>query len=384
MGDIKDATSNLSSWFNKTGVSDFVEGGSLVGQATGLDFKDQAMILAGYGALGQLPGDLGAFFSSDAGQVLTNMLGMTGGVFTDGINSFMSNLGLNDSQKDMVEELAAFAALSYIGNEYAEEAINKAKELEQSETELVRGMVESAKQYNDPKFKQQTIEKTKEEVSQEYGRARETAKTNLWQRGMGELTTGPEAYLDRMEAQDRLKAARDTELQLPNLALQAQSYAAGPLADLSTRAAQTAEEQRMLPLDFYLAMKEANRRSPVEDYYSALLAQQQGAASAAGGGSGTNLAGLIGAGLNIAGLGMGGAGAGNVPQTGTSGGIVPSPGPMMSPQGFSYGWQNMANPWAQMQPDKQAANPATAGGNTSSQWRMPDKYKNKFPQLNWR
>ncbi len=227
----------------------------------------QGLILAGLGiALPNLPGDIGKFFQeSDLGkQLMAAFAGFGGdsGLF----GSFLNGLGLGGKTGGAINDLLTVMALSALSEVYAKDAVKKANALEAKQSAIVDQLVTKAQEMSDPKVREQNVQKALETVSTEYKGQRTAMEQNLYGRGMGASTQGPVAALGMGEAEGRLKARRDIESNWPMQALQALSYATGPVSQLSTQARTAADAKLRAIPELYAAVTAANRQSPMDAY----------------------------------------------------------------------------------------------------------------------
>ncbi|MEA3225375.1 MAG: hypothetical protein U9Q07_05450 [Planctomycetota bacterium] len=225
-------------------------------------------IIAGMAPLlGNLPGDLGEFFKTNIGQ----------SVIQSGNTSILDKLGFSGKQKDIVEQALALMALAALGTKYAEEAIERANKLEKLEVAAVEDMLARADEiYPTPERERMEFEAAAEDISNAYARSGKMLLRTLAQRGA--LRTGVGAgqlrRLGQDEAGERLKVKRAITLAHPQRVLAAQQAKAAALSPLSNAARfwrEIAEGQRMMPIDIAMELYRANQPSALDDYYRAQI-----------------------------------------------------------------------------------------------------------------
>jgi len=240
--------------------------------------NDQSPISAVLGAMG---GDVGKFFNSTIGKVLIAAISSGNG---GNISGLLDKWGITGKAKDMLEEIATFAALSFFSKEYAKDAISKANEMETRESDLVKSLADTAAQYSNPVYQEGQIQKGLEDLATQYGRAKTSTEQNLYGRGMGERMPGATEALARGEAIDRFGARRTIGAQNIDTALKANAAAIAPVSTLAAKLRAKSDLMEQLPFDFYMSIKNANRADP---------AQMQGGGKGAAATGGTTLNDLI-------------------------------------------------------------------------------------------
>ena len=242
----------------------------VAGVAGGAGSQLLAGIQHGLGILQGGLGSIGQFFSTPLGKAAAGVFGLSGGN-----GGLLEMLGLTGRKKDMVEEMLTLAALSELGNKFAKEAINKAKEYDTYERDNILGLVNDANKFDDPTYKQQLISKNVENVHNQYAAAAQAASQDLYSRGMGERTPGVTAGILSNEAQAKSAEQRDTETALTNNAMTARLNLGNVLASASGRANTEANTLRQMPFQAYQAIKADMKPDPMADYYSALAQQMK-------------------------------------------------------------------------------------------------------------
>ena len=215
-------------------------------------------------------GSIGEFFKSPLGKAASTLFGLSGG--NGGI---LEALGITGKKKDMVEEMLTLVALSELGNVYAKDAINKAKEYDAYEKQNILDLVHDANKFDDPTYKQQIMQKNVEAVHNNYANSAASAERDLYSRGMGERTPGVKAGILSNEAQATAGAMRDTETANTNQAMQARLNLSNVLASATGRANSEAQAQRTAPYEAYKAIVGANKTTPMDEYYNAQTQQMK-------------------------------------------------------------------------------------------------------------
>lgn len=236
------------------------------------DPKNALMFSALGSTLSSIPGGVGQFFNSDIGKTLTGLFiggggksGLFGGTFGNLFGDIGDNLG----------DIATYAALAFAGKEFAKDAISRSNELNTQEKGVVDQLVSNAQKLSTPEYQESVIQKSLENVNRETQASKESAERELYGRGLGLRTAGAVGRIGSDAAKTRAATRRDLSVQLPLAATQALSAASGPLQTAAERAEKTAAEESRMPLDFYMSMKNANRATPMDQYYANLNQQLQ-------------------------------------------------------------------------------------------------------------
>lgn len=200
------------------------------------------------------------FLTSDLGKVVTGTF-----IGNGGNAGFLSDV-FGEKGGDIAGDLLTFMALAAAGEVYAKDAIKKAEELETTEYDTLKSMVEQSKQLSDPKYKEQIVQKGLEKVNMEYGAAKQQSIEYNFGHGTGFMNSGANAGLQAKQADARLTARRDLEMQNATMGLNALGAVMTPLSNAAARATAIAAEERAAPANFYMAIKQANRLSPADQY----------------------------------------------------------------------------------------------------------------------
>lgn len=219
--------SKVSSWFEKTGISDVVEsvapviatvaGGPIGGAAYGLAAggkPSQVLLSAGLAmGLPELPGDVGKFFGTSAGQGLIQaFVGGDGKIDVSKVPDYLKAF-VSGTRKDIIEDILVLVALSKLSDKYAEDAKNRLRAVQDQQTGAINEMMTMARNiYPDDATYEMDVQKNLEEVAGVYENARQTLLHQATIRGMGEQAVPQLAQLGEAEATARLEARRETAL----------------------------------------------------------------------------------------------------------------------------------------------------------------------------
>jgi len=236
--------------------------------------------------LPNLPGDMGEFFKTDFGKLVSTQFLNLGGM-SSGFTNWLSGIGISGEAKDVLEQILGITLLTGAGKMLAKDAIKQANALEHALYNpdtgggLLTDMVATAKNLSSPEYMEKMVQEAQEDVVSQYANERKALESDLYARGLGEYTPGPGSYLHDAEARAKLEARRDIELGFPTEALQAQSAVAGVVQNAAQSARDTANEQMKIPFDLYQSYLEGRREDPYAEYLKAQTAQMQAAQQAA-------------------------------------------------------------------------------------------------------